>query len=127
MRISSSAIIFSDTYYMVDTMHHILIDDSKGLFESNATHSAEFALLMDKWLAEEDLSEKEREWFEMQLTLMSVMSEKFEIEVWNKNDNLKDAFERIQEKQPEKVDGYRCRNWSKPMWLDFGCDVSEER
>lgn len=110
---------------MVSALHEILIDEIDDLRNSRATQSAERAVLLDEWLLEEDLSDKEIEWFETQLILMSVMNEKFQIEAWAQNAQLQKAFQRIQQKYPRRADAYRCRNWEKPMWLDFGCDKQE--
>ena len=79
-------------------------------------------IVIDELINESYVTDEEKALAYSQLNLLSVMNEKFNIPLWKKDKKLTSIFNKIQEMDPEKTKWFRCRDWSKPMWVGKDCN-----
>lgn len=110
--------ILRDTVSDTSSLHYIKIGKTNELEKYIEQRIASYAKLMNSEMIDEQTTAQETNKIKRYLQLLSVMNEKFNIDLWKKDKELTDIFAAVQAADKNHIEKLRCLDWSQPMWSD---------
>jgi len=99
-------------------LHYLKIGEASALEEHLVEIIPLDAKMMNGSMELGVLGSEDNERYTNFLVLLAIMDEKINIPSWRTNAEFQLILEKVRRNHKLYADTLRCRNWSKPMWLE---------
>lgn len=102
----------------LEILHRLKIGEQQSVEESLAHKIMFNAIAMKQAISRGEADNLEDIW--KILALIAVMDEKFNIQMWKRNEEFQSILTSARTHDPSYIRSLRCKNWEKPMWSSDG-------
>jgi hypothetical protein len=102
----------------LSNLHYLKIGEAKALEDHLVEIVPLDAKMMNALIESGIYDSEDNERFTNYLVLLAVMDEKINIPSWRTNTEFQSILGKVRRNHKSHADRLRCRNWSRPMWLE---------
>ncbi|MEP5837472.1 MAG: hypothetical protein ABJ322_07120 [Marinobacter sp.] len=110
-----------NTAVRVELLHRLLIGEVSSVKESVAKDIAFDVKALAVPTNSEELSTEEMVRLERLLVLLAIMQEEMNVGQWREEPEFLKRLDAAAKAYPDLAQQFRCKDWSKPMWVSDDC------
>jgi hypothetical protein len=118
---SDVSLMLAFTAVRVELLHRLMIGEVSSVEESLARDIAYDVKAFSNPESRQKLSAEELKHLDQHMIILAVMQEKMDVELWKKDAEFRDRVNAKAMSNPKLAATFRCKDWSKPMWVSDDC------
>jgi hypothetical protein len=105
----------------VELLHRLMIGEVSSVKQSLARDIAYDVKAFSNPESKQKLSTDELERLDKLMILLAVMQEQMNVDSWREESEFLATINAEAKSNPKLAATFRCKDWSKPMWVDDDC------
>jgi hypothetical protein len=118
---SDISLLLGFTAVRVELLHRLMIGEVGSVEKSLARDIAYDVKAFSNPESRQTLSVEDLKRLSQSLVLLAVMQEKMNVDSWKSESEFLGRIKAEATSNPKLADTFRCKDWSKPMWVDDDC------